>query len=435
MSLLTLLTNLRQIAAQAVDQTRVFTNLAHLIDMDLLRDSYRLTRKDGAPGVDGVTGREYAKNLESNLRDLYERLRTCRYRATPVRRTTLPKDDGGRRPIGIPIFEDKIVQRAVVTLLTPIYEQVFYGFSYAFRFGKRAHQAVSVLRETSMRFGGGWVVDADIRGFFDNLDRGILRDLVRRRVTDGGIHRLIGKWLNAGVLDGGELINPETGTPQGGVISPLLANIYLHYVLDEWFVKVVQPRLRGRSLLVRFADDFVILCELKEDALRVLEVLPKRLGKYGLELHPEKTRLIQFRKPPGTVKSPKANGNGTFDFVGFTFYWTRSRRGTWVVKKKTRGDRLRRAMRRVTRWCKDNRHMKVAVQHEILVRKLRGHYNYYAVRCNYEALKALYHHTRKAWCKWLRHRSRKSRIKWENFAERIEKEFPLPIPRIIHTNV
>ena len=435
MSLLTLSTNLRQIAAQAADQTRVFTNLAHLIDIDLLREAFHLTRKDGAPGVDGVTGWEYAKNLESNLKELHERLRTCRYRATPVRRTSLPKDDGGRRPIGIPIFEDKIVQRAVVTLLTPIYEQVFYGLSYAFRVGKRAHQAVSVLREACMRFGGGWIVDADIRGFFDNLDRGILRDLVGRRVTDGGIHRLIGKWLNAGVLDGEELINPETGTPQGGVISPLLANIYLHYVLDEWFVKVVQPRLRGRSLLVRFADDFVILCELKEDALRVLEVLPKRLGKYGLELHPEKTRLIQFRKPPAAAKSPKAKGNGTFDFVGFTFYWARSRREAWVVKKKTRGDRLRRAMRRVMRWCKDNRHVKVAVQHEILVRKLQGHYNYYAVRCNYEALEALYQHTRKAWCKWLRRRSQKSRIKWDNFAERIEKEFPLPVPRIIHANV
>ncbi len=435
MSSLTLLTNLRQIAAQAVDQTRVFTNLAHLIDMDLLREAFRLTRKDGTPGVDGVTGWEYARNLESNLKDLYERLRTCRYRATPVLRSSLPKDDGGRRPLGIPIFEDKIVQRAVVMLLTPIYEQVFYGFSYAYREGKRAHQAVSLLREVSMRFGGGWVVDADIRGFFDNLDHGVLRDLVGRRVKDGGIHRLLGKWLNVGVLDGDDLINPETGTPQGGVISPLLANIYLHYVLDEWFVKVVQPRLRGRSQLVRFADDFIILCDLKEDALRILEVLPKRLGKYGLELHPEKTRLIQFRKPSAAAKSPKANGNGTFDFVGFTFYWARSRRGAWVVKKKTRGDRLRRAKRRVMQWCKDHRHMKVELQHATLVRKLQGHYNYYAVRCNYEALWSLYQHTRTVWCKWLRRRSQKSKIKWENFAERIEAEFPLPVPRIIHTHV
>lgn len=435
MSSQTLSPKVRQIAAQALDQSRVFTNLAHLIDIDLLRESFRLTRQDRAPGVDGVTGRAYAKNLASNLRDLHERLRSCRYQATPVRRSSVPKDDGGRRPIGIPIFEDKIVQRAVATLLTAIYDQVFYGFSYAFREGKRAHQAVRVLWEACMRFGGGWVVDADIRGFFDNLDRGVLRDLVGRRVTDGGIHRLIGRWLNAGVLDGEELINPETGTPQGGVISPVLANIYLHYVLDEWFVKVVQPRLRGRSLLVRFADDFVILCERKEDAVRVLEVLPKRLGKYSLELHPEKTRLIQFRKPSGAAKSPKANGNGTFDFVGFTYYWTRSRRGAWVVRRKTRGDRLRGAMRRVTQWCKANRHVKVAEQHATLERKLRGHYNYYGVKCNYEALEALYEHTRRAWCKWLRRRSNKSKIKWENFSERIEKAFPLPKPRIIHADI
>ena len=435
MSSQTLSTNLRQIAAQTADQMRVFTNLAHRIDLDLLRDAFRITRKDGAPGVDGVTGRDYGKNLEENLRDLYERLRTGRYRATRVLRSWLPKDDGGRRPIGIPIFEDKLVQRAVVTLLSPIYEEVFYWFSFAFQVGKSAHQGVSALREACMLFGGGWIVDADIRGFFDNLNRGVLRDLVKLCVKDGGILRLIGKWLNAGVQEGRELIDPETGTPQGGVISPLLANIYLHYILDDWFVKDVQPRLRGRSLLVRFADDFIILCQLEADARWVLEVLGKRLGQFGLELHPEKTRLIQFRKPSRSAQSGKAKGNGTFDFVGFTFYWARSRRGFWVVKKKTRGDRLRRAMRRMTRWCKDNRHMKVAEQHVILGQKLRGFYNYYAVKCNYQALESLYQHTRSAWCKWLRRRSHKSKIKWENFAERIEKPFPLPQPRIIHANV
>ncbi len=246
---------LRQIAAQAVDKTRAFTNLAHLIDVELLQEAFRLTRKDGAPGSDGVTGLEYGKNLKSNLEDLHDRLRTGRYRAKPVARAWIEKEDGSKRPLGKPCFEDKVVQRAVVMLLTPIYEQDFYSFSYGFRPGKSAHQAVNDLWHGGMKFHGGTIVDADIRGFFDNLDHGVLREFVKRRVKDGGIHRLIGKWLNAGVLDGGELINPETGTPQGGVISPLLANIYLHYVVDEWFVEEVQPRLYGRSALVRFADD------------------------------------------------------------------------------------------------------------------------------------------------------------------------------------
>jgi RNA-directed DNA polymerase len=426
---------LRQIAAQAVDKTRAFTNLAHLIDVELLQEAFDLTRKDGAPGVDGVTGDEYAKDLRSNLVDLHDRLRTGRYRATPVRRVWIRKEDGGERPLGIPCFEDKVVQRAVVMLLTPIYEQDFYSFSYGFRPGKSAHQAVHDLWHGCMRFHGGTVVDADITGFFDNLDRGILRDLIERRVKDGGIHRLLGKWLNAGVLDGGELINPETGTPQGGVISPLLANIYLHYVVDEWFVKEVQPRLYCRSALVRFADDFVIVCEKEQDAKRVLNALRKRLSKYGLELHPKKTRLVKFRKPEPYVKTAKASGNGTFDFLGFTYYWIRSYRGKWVVRRRTRKARLRRTICSLTKWCKENLHMPLPEQHIALKRKLQGIYGYYGIRCNYEALEIVYHHVRKSWRKWLSRRDRDKMITWENFRVKIEKKFPLPKPRIIHANV
>ena len=372
MSSQTLSQRFRQIAAQAADKTWAFTNLAHLIDAELLQEAFRLTRKDGAPGVDGVTGEQYAENLQENLEDLHNRLRTGRYRAQPVSRTWVDKEDGGKRPIGKPCFEDKVVQRAVVMLLTPIYEQDFYEFSYGFRPGKSAHQAVNQLWHGSMRFHGGTVVDADIRGFFDNLDRGVLRELVKRRVKDGGIHRLIGKWLNAGVLDGDELINPETGTPQGGVISPLLANIYLHYVVDDWFVREVQPRLYGRSAIVRFADDFVIVCEQPGDAQKVLDVLRKRLSKYGLDLHPEKTRLIQFRKPEANAKTSKASGNGTFDFLGFTYFWTRSRQGKWVVRRRTMAKRQRRAMKDLTEWCKANRHMPLPEQHKMLKLKLLG---------------------------------------------------------------
>lgn len=425
----------RQIAAQAVDKTRVFTNLAHLIDMDLLREALRLTRKDGAPGSDGVTGKEYVRNWKANLEDLHNRLRTGRYRATPVMRAWIGKEDGSKRPIGKPCFEDKVVQRAVVILLTQIYEQDFYSFSYGFRPGKSAHQAVNELWHGCMRLHGGSIVDADIRGFFDNLDRGVLRELVKRRVKDGGIHRLIGKWLNAGVLDGGDLINPETGTPQGGVISPLLANIYLHYVVDEWFAEVVRPRLYGRAEMVRFADDFVIVCELEGDAERVLKALRKRLSKYGLELHPEKTRLVKFRKPEAFEKSPKASGNGTFDFLGFTYYWTRSRQGKWVVRRRTMKSRLRRSIRSLTKWCRDNRHMPLPEQHKALKAKLHGIYGYYGIRCNLRALEEVYHYALRAWKKWLSRRSRKSRIRWTQFHETIGNRFPLPKPRIVHANV
>ena len=435
MSLPPLSTRLRQIAAQAADKTWVFTNLAHQIDKELLREAFHLTRKDGAAGVDEVTGFEYEADLESNLADLHERLRTQRYRATPARRVRIPKEDGSERPISIPCFEDKIVQRAVVMLLTPIYEQDFYSFSYGFRPGMSAHQGVNELWHGCMRFHGGTVVDADIRGFFDRLVRGVLRDLVKRRVNDGGILRLIGKWLNAGVLDRGELINPETGTPQGGVISPLLANIYLHYVLDEWFVKVVQPRLYGRAVLVRFADDFVIVCELEKDSERVLAALHKRLAKYGLDLHPKKTRRVPFRKPAAYEKSSQASGNGTFDFLGFTYYWARSRRGKWVVRRRTAGKRLRRSIRMLTQWCKENLHMPLPEQYAALKRKLLGIYGYYGIRCNYESLEAVHYHARRAWQKWLSRRSRDSGLNWEKFSEKVERHYRLPLPRIVHANV
>ena len=231
------------------------------------------------------------------------------------------------------------------------------------------------------------------------------------------------------------MINPETGTPQGGVISPLLANIYLHYVVDEWFVEVVQPKLYGRSAMVRFADDFVIVCEMERDAKRVLKALRKRLSKYGLELHPKKTRLVKFRKPEAFAKTAKASGNGTFDFLGFTYYWTRSSRGKWVVRRRTMGKRLSRSIRSMTKWCRDNLHMPLPEQHKALTRKLLGTYGYYGIKCNYESLKPVYHHVRKSWRKWLSRRDRDSIVTWEKFREQIEKSFPLPKPRIVHANV
>jgi len=308
---------LQSIAQQAKRYpAMVCDNVLHLIDQEFLLEAYRQTRKNSAPGADQVTAQQYAEHLDDNLRDLYERLRDHRYVATPVERVWIEKDDGKQRPIGKPCFEDKIVQRAVVMILEAIFDQDFHAFSHGFRKGHSQHQALHELREQCRQLHINWIVDADVRGFFDNLDWGHLREFITQRVNDGGILRLIGKWLHAGVLEAGELTHPDKGTPQGGVVSPMVSNIFLHHVLDAGFVKDVQPRMKGRCFVRRFADDFIIGCELEADARRVMAVLPKRFNRFGLTIHPEKTAVIAFKKPPS--RAPSARGTGTFDFLGFT---------------------------------------------------------------------------------------------------------------------
>ena len=442
----TVSTTLQRIAKQAIQFPETqFTTLAHLIDQDLLREAFRRTRKSGAPGCDGVTAAEYAEHLEDNLRDLHERLRSGRYQAPPVERTWVPKDDGSQRPIGKPCIEDKIAQRAVSMLLEPIYEQDFYDFSYGFRPGRSPHQAINDLRDLCWTMNVGWILDADVSGFFDNIDKPLLQTFIKRRVNDGGIRRLIGKWLNAGVLEEGKLSYSETGTPQGGVISPLLANIFLHYVLDEWFVREVLPRMQGRVFMIRFADDFVIGCELEADAKQLREVLPKRFAKHGLTVHPEKTKLIGFGRPRKSAASrekpnppPDSNpgdgpgtGNGTFDFLGFTWYWARSRKGNWVIKKQTSKKRLKRTLKSYWEWCRQNRHMRIKAQHTKLCQKLRGFYQYAGVKCNYGALEAVLEGAKQAWRYWLARRHKSRAIPWEKFHKMLER-FPLPRTRIIH---
>jgi group II intron reverse transcriptase/maturase len=445
----TVSTKLRKIAMQAVEHPdRVFTTLAHLIDVEFLREAYRRTRKSGAPGVDGVTAKEYAANLEDNLRDLHDRLRNQRYKASPVERTWIEKEDGRQRPIGKPTFEDKIVQRAVVMLLEQIYETDFHDFSYGFRKGRSPHQALRVLRERCMGMKLGWIIDADVSGFFDSICHRKLFDILRRRVNDGSILRLIGKWLNAGVLDGGNLTHPETGTPQGGVVSPMIGNVFLHHVLDDWFVSEVEPRMKGRVFLIRFADDFVVGCEREDDARRIMDVLPKRFDRFGLTIHPEKTKLIAFGKPPRatTTRPPRVDpndgsganpspgpsrGNGTFDFLGFTHYWARSRRGYWVIKRKTARKRLRRTKKALWQWCRDHLHYPVKVQHLKLCQKLRGHFQYFGITSNFQQLVSVRAFTRKAWRYWLSRRNRKRTMTWDRFQKLLDV-FELPQPRIIH---
>jgi len=407
--------------------------LAHHIDVDWLREAYRRTRKDGARGVDGQGAEEFAEKLEDNLRLLLERAKSGAYRAPPVRRAHIPKGDGSRtRPIGIPTFEDKVLQRAVAMVLEAVYEQEFHDFSYGFRPGRSAHQACEALQNASVRMAGGWVLEVDIKSFFDTIDHAHLREILGRRVRDGVILRLIGKWLNAGVMEGLVLSYPESGTPQGGVISPLLANIYLHEILDEWFVREVEPRLKGRAHLVRYADDFVVVFARKDDAERVLEVLPKRFGKYGLTLHPDKTRLVPFHRPDR--KDGDDDGPGTFDLLGFTHHWGLSRNGKWVVKKRTAKDRFSRTLRRFRDWCREHRHWKIKEQHRALARKLSGHYAYYGVTSNYGALARLHHEVKAIWKKWLSRRSQKAFIDWPAMHRLLER-FPLPPPRIVHRYV
>jgi group II intron reverse transcriptase/maturase len=427
---ITVSTKLERIAKLAKERPNIaLTTLAHHIDVDWLREAYRRTRKDGAPGVDDQGAKEYAEQLEDNLRSLLERAKDGRYRAPPVRRVHIPKGDGSQtRPIGIPTFEDKVLQRAVTMLLEAVYEQSFHDFSYGFRPGRSAHQALEALRDATMAMHGGWIVEVDIRKCFDTLDHERLREILHQRVRDGVLLRLIGKWLNAGVLEGDFLEYPEEGTPQGGVISPLLANVYLHEVLDEWFVRDVRPRLQGRGTLVRYADDFVFIFEQKDDAVRVLDVLPKRFGGYGLELHPDKTRLVEFTRP-SRVDKDDDGGPGTFDLLGFTHYWAKSRKGNDVVKRKTAKDRFRHALRRIYDWCRTNRHKPVAEQHTTLKKKLEGHYRYYGLPTNAPALTSLRRRTVSAWRKWLSRRSQKARLTVAAMT-RLLARYPLPDPRI-----
>jgi len=405
-----------------------FTTLAHHIDVAWLREAHRRTRKDGATGVDGQTAEQYEEHLEDNLKALLDRAKSGTYRAPPVKRVHIPKGDGSStRPIGIPTFEDKVLQRAVTMLLEAIYEEDFYEHSYGFRPRRSPHQALEVLQNTAVRWGGGWIVEVDIQKFFDTLDHERLREILRRRVRDGVILRLIGKWLNAGVLEGSELSHPDAGTPQGGVISPLLANVYLHEVLDEWFLRTVRERLVGQAKLIRYADDFVILCKRKDDAQRVLDVLPKRFAKYGLTLHPDKTRLVSFRQPD---KAPPDEPPSTFNLLGFTHYWSLSKRNFWVVKKRTAKDRLARAIQRVARWCREHRHMPVQLQWQALSKKVRGHFGYYGVSSNMLSLRAFLRAVVGAWWKWLARRSN-ARFTWAAMYRLLER-LPLPTPRIVH---
>jgi RNA-directed DNA polymerase len=425
-----------------------FTTLAHHIDLDWLKEAFLQVRRDGAAGVDNQTWEEYAREWEGNLTGLLDRLKSGSYFAPPVRRVHIPKGDGSQtRPIGIPTIEDKTLQRAIVMLLEPIYEPQFKDWSFGFRPGRSAHDALAYLWEQANACRVKVILEVDIKAFFDTIPHGQLREVVGQRVRDGVVLRVIGKWLNAGVMEKGQISYSEEGTPQGGVISPLLANIYLHEVLDEWFATTVKPRLKGLAFMVRYADDFVMGFECQEDAQRVYEVLPKRLAKYGLSHHPEKTRKVDFARPGTTRNGPKKPADeqppkdddphgghpGRFDFLGFTHYWGRALSGGYVIKRKTSKQRLNRAIKRVGQWCCEHRHLPMLEQCQRLKSKLNGHYNYYGITGNGASLSSFAYAVKRLWHKWLNRRDRSGSLLWERFAAMLQGAYRLPSPRIVHS--
>jgi group II intron reverse transcriptase/maturase len=400
--------------------------------VEKLYGAFRSLRKNASAGIDGVTYAEYETNAEGNVRHLHRRLVTGKYQVQPLRRVYIPKENGQQRPISIPATEDKIVQKVVVDLLNAIYEQDFLDCSYGFRPGRGQHQALDEVRRVIGTRSTEWILELDIRSYFDKIVRGTLIEMMEKRVSDGSVLRLIQKWIKVGVIEDGKLLVSETGTGQGQPISPLLANIYLHHALDEWFEDVVKPRLKGEAYEIRFADDAILCFQHKEDAEKVLRVLPKRFEKYGLTLHPEKTRLIAFGR--AAVRNAKKQGEQpeSFDFLGFKHLCARSRKGKFTVHVKTLAKRLRRGLKTVADWCKQHRHEPVDTQQKALNAKLRGHYQYYGRPSNYCGILQFYRRVRRIWREWLSRRTRGRQLTWERYSA-ILRQHPLLRPRITHS--
>lgn len=410
------------------------TTLNGYMDEPWLKEAYSRLKKGKAVGIDGQGLESYGRELDRNLSDLITRAKTGSYRAPPVRRVEIPKDGSKeKRPIGIPTTEDKVLQMGVYMLLEPVYENEFYDFSYGFRPNKSAHQALARIRDEIHGKRINWVLDVDIRKFFDTLSHQQLKGFLRQRVSDGVINRLISKWLKAGYMKSGQMRKSKEGTPQGGIISPLLANIYLHEVLDKWFVEQVQPVMKSESFLVRYADDFIMGFHLESDARRVLKVLSKRFSKYGLTIHPDKTRLVKFEKPWGNAPESES-----FDYLGFTHYWSKNRNGKYVVSRKTAKDRFKRSLKGFNQWCRENRHCKMKDQIDSIKRKLQGHYAYYAIRGNSRSLSELKFRVMYIWYKWLCRRTRNCdgiRCRFSEFMDKATKIYGIGYPRIIHPDV
>ena len=421
---------------QAADRIRQFvqreprerlTALLHHITVDALRWAFFELKKDAAAGADGMTWGMYEEGLEGRLADLHDRVHSGAYRATPSRRVNIPKPDGGTRPLGVAAIEDKIVQKAVTEIiLTPIYEAEFLGFSYGFRPRRGAHNALDALAVGLTQRKINWVVDCDIRAFFDNVSRDWLIRFLEHRIADKRVIRLIIKWLNAGVMEAGEWRDNLRGTPQGSVISPILANIYLHYVLDLWFQKKWRSReVKGDAIIVRYADDFVVGFQHKWDAERFLKAVKERFGSFELELHPDETRLIEFGR--FAVKDRRQRGFGrpeTFDFLGFTHYCTETRRGQFQVGRKPVAKRMSRTLKRIKEALRRRMHENVGDTAKWLGKVLDGWLNYYAVPMSYRYLQRFVLGLKRMWLSILRRRSQKDHFKWARITQLTARHWP-----------
>jgi len=417
----------KQIAERAgKNPGEALTNLHQFIDECMLTECFYSLNKNGASGVDRETWAKYNERRSERIPQLHGEFKSGKYRAPNIRRVYIPKGDGKQRPLGLPTVEDKLLQTAVTKVLTPVYETRFYDTSYGFRPGKSQHQALEKLYKEVSFEGKRYIIDADMKNYFGSIDHQRLREFLDLRIKDGVVRKMIDKWLKAGIFEEGKTIYPKEGTPQGGSISPLLSNIYLHHVLDEWFIEQIQPLLKGQSFIIRFADDFLLGFTNKGDAKRVMEVLPKRLGKYGLTLHPEKTRLIELNETEG-------HKAGTFDFLGFTHYMGKSRKGRIILKRKTSSKKLRASLKRMNECIRDNRHLKVGEIISQMNQKLRGHYGYYGITFNSRLIDFYFERSKRLLHYWLNRRGGKRVLNWERYCKLITEWTPLLAPRIYHS--
>ena len=402
------------------------TNLQQFIDEEYLEECLNLLNRQSAVGVDGQDWKNYNEERQERIPELLKGFKSGSYRAPHIRRVYIPKGEGKYRPLGLPTIEDKILQTAVSKIITPIYEGIFYNSSYGFRTGKSQHQALEELFKEVSFEGKRYIIDADMENYFGSINHQRLREFLDLKIKDGVIRKMIDKWLKAGVLEADTVIYPTEGTPQGGTISPLLSNIYLHYVLDEWFKEEIQPLLKGQSFIIRYADDFLLGFTNEEDARRVMEVLPKRLGKYSLKLHPEKTKLIELdgRK--------EGNARG-FDFLGFTHFMGESQKGNRILKRKTSSKKFSASLSRMNEWIKRNRHGRLEGLIAGINLKLRGHYQYYGITFNTRQIKNYYEAVKRLLFKWTNRCGGRKKLTWERFALRAEVWSPLLKPRICHS--
>ena len=416
--------------SQIVERAKQFkdeplTNLHKYIDGMLLHESYRGLNKYSKAGTDGNNWYEYGSKLPERLPELLSEFKSGEYKAPPIRRAYIPKGKTGKRPLGIPTIEDKVLQSSVRKVLEPVYELLFKECSYGFRPKRSCHQAIRYMFEQVSFRGMYYIIDADIKNYFGSIDHGKLREFLDLRVKDGVIRRMLDKWLKAGIMEDKQLRYPKEGTPQGGLISPLLSNIYLHYVLDAWFTEQIQPLLKGRSFIVRYADDFILGFQCETDAKRVMEVLHKRFAKYNLELHLDKTRLTDLKR--------NAKGNKSFDFLGFTHYMGKSRKGRVVLKRKTSKKKFSQKVMEIGQWIKENRHTKLVNFINNLNNKLRGHYAYYGITFNSRSIQNFFDQVRDLLHKWLNRRGGKNKWNWERYIKLIDEWIPLLKPKIYHS--